>query len=36
MIREADMETVCEKLISLTDGKADYLPADELFYPWPE
>lgn len=36
MIREKDMDSVCEKLVSLTDGKAEYLQTDELFYPWPE
>lgn len=36
MIRETDLETVCAKLTSLTDGKVDYLQTDELFYPWPE
>lgn len=36
LIRERDQETVCQKLQTLTDGKADYLVEDELFYPWPE
>ncbi|MBQ9197927.1 MAG: YigZ family protein [Clostridia bacterium] len=36
MIREKDRETICEKLTALTDGRAEYLQADELFYPWPE
>ena len=36
MIREKDMVSVCDKLVSLTDGKAEYLQSDELFYPWPE
>lgn len=36
MIREKDMVSVCDKLVSLTDGKAEYLQTDELFYPWPE
>lgn len=36
LIRERDVETVCQKLQTLTDGKADYLVEDELFYPWPE
>lgn len=36
LIRERDQETVCQKLQTLTDGKAEYLLEDELFYPWPE
>ena len=36
LIRERDQEEVCKKLQTLTDGKADYLPEEELFYPWPE
>ena len=36
LIRERDQEVVCKKLQTLTDGKADYLPEEELFYPWPE
>ncbi|MBQ9196879.1 MAG: YigZ family protein [Clostridia bacterium] len=36
MIRERDHQDVCAKLTALTDGKADYLQTDELFYPWPE
>ena len=37
LIRERDCEAVCEKLVSLTDGKADYLQLEEaIFYPWPE
>ncbi len=36
MIREKDLVSVCDKLVSLTDGKAEYLQTDELFYPWPE
>ena len=36
LIREKDAATVCEKLTALTDGKAEYLVTDELFYPWPE
>ena len=36
LIRERDVEMVCQKLQTLTDGKADYLVEDELFYPWPE
>ena len=36
MIREKDLETVCDKLTALTDGKVEYLQTDELFYPWPE
>ena len=36
MIRKADLEEVCARLVTLTDGKTDYLPTDELFYPWPE
>lgn len=36
MIRKKDSVKICDQLTSLTDGKADYLPLDELFYPWPE
>ena len=36
LIRERDQEEVCKKLQTLTDGKADYLPEEELFFPWPE
>lgn len=36
LIRERDQEEICKKLQTLTDGKADYLTEDELFYPWPE
>ena len=36
LIREKDQQEVCQRLTTLTDGKADYLPTDELFYPWPE
>ncbi len=36
LIRERDRDEVCRKLISLTDGKTEYLQLDELFYPWPE
>ena len=36
LIRERDRAAVCEKLTTLTDGKADHMQTDELFYPWPE
>lgn len=36
LIREKDLQEVCQRLTALTDGKADYLATDELFYPWPE
>ena len=36
LIREKDTEQVCSFLTALSGGKASYLTADELFYPWPE
>lgn len=36
LIREKDTEKVCSCLTALSGGKASYMTADELFYPWPE
>ena len=36
LVRQRDADAVCEKLTALTDGKAEYLPLEELFAAWPE
>ena len=36
LIRERDVGSVLQSLISLTDGKIEALETDELHYPWPE
>lgn len=36
LIRASDLERVTQQITALSDGKIDFLPTDELFYPWPE
>ena len=36
LIRVSDLERVTQQITALSDGKIDFLPTDELFYPWPE
>lgn len=36
MVREKDAENFLAAMTAMSDGRADYLLADELFYPWPE
>ncbi len=36
LIRQENVTDVTNKLTALTDGKAEFLPAEELYYPWPE
>lgn len=36
LIRANDLERVTQQITALSDGKIDFLPTDELFYPWPE
>lgn len=35
LIKSTDSDTVTRKLTQLTDGKAEFLITDTLFYPWP-
>ena len=34
LMRQADASNVVEELTRVTDGQLDWLPEDELFYPW--
>ncbi len=36
LIRTRDLPSVIGQINALSDGKIDYLPEDELYYPWPE
>ena len=36
LIRASDLASVTQQIAALSDGKIDFLPTDELFYPWPE
>lgn len=36
LIRQENVTDVTNKLTALTDGKAEFLPAEELYCPWPE
>ena len=36
LLRQSEQDTVLEKLNSLLEGQLDYLPLEELHYPWPE
>ena len=36
LIRASDLASVTQQITALSDGKIDFLPTDELFYPWPE
>ncbi len=36
LIRARDLPSVIGQINALSDGKIDYLPEDELYYPWPE
>lgn len=36
LIRTADLDSVTERLVSLSDGRVEFLIEDECYYPWPE
>ena len=36
LIRASYLASVTQQITALSDGKIDFLPTDELFYPWPE
>jgi len=36
MVRKKDEEALYSEITRVTDGKAEILPDDELYYPWPE
>ena len=36
MVRKKDEEALYSEITRVTDGKAEILPDDELYYPWPD
>ena len=36
MVRKKDEEHLLEEITRVTDGTAETLPDDELYYPWPD